>query len=74
MRDPNYFPWCPCCREYERKDHATKCLMGRLKADRDRLQRLLDSRPAINAGLPETYIAWSRQVYESDIWNASNIR
>ena len=26
----------------------------------ERLQRIIDSRPAINAGLPETYIQWSQ--------------
>ena len=32
----------------------------------ERLQRIIDSRPAINSGLPETYIEWSRGIYESD--------
>lgn len=32
----------------------------------DRLQRILDSRPAINAGLPETYIEWSQGIYACD--------
>jgi len=27
-----------------------------------RLQTVIDSRPAINAGLPETYIEWSRAI------------
>ncbi|HEY4720649.1 MAG TPA: hypothetical protein VII92_02280 [Anaerolineae bacterium] len=31
--------------------------------DRDRLQRVIDSRPAINAGLPDTYIEWSQSIY-----------
>ena len=29
----------------------------------ERLQRVIDSRPAINAGLPETYIKWSQSIY-----------
>jgi hypothetical protein len=33
---------------------------------RDRLQRIIDSRPAINAGLPETYIQWSQSLYVMD--------
>lgn len=33
---------------------------------RDRLQRIIDSRPAINAGLPETYIQWSQSLYAMD--------
>ena len=28
----------------------------------ERLQRIIDSRPAINAGLPETYIEWSHSI------------
>ena len=32
----------------------------------DRLQRIIDSRPAINAGLPEAYIEWSRRIYSAD--------
>lgn len=34
------------------------------QAEIDRLQAIIDSRPAINAGLPETYIRWSRSIYE----------
>lgn len=33
------------------------------KAEIAFLQELLDSRPAINAGLPETYIKWSQGIY-----------
>jgi hypothetical protein len=33
----------------------------------DRLQRIIDSRPAINAGLPGTYIDWSQGIYQTDI-------
>lgn len=29
----------------------------------ERLQRIIDSRPAINAGLPQTYIEWSQSIY-----------
>lgn len=36
----------------------------------DRLQRIIDSRPAINAGLPETYIQWSQGVMQTDITQA----
>jgi hypothetical protein len=35
-------------------------------ADARRLQVIIDSRPAINAGLPETYIEWSRGIYLTD--------
>lgn len=33
----------------------------------ERLQKIIDSRPAINAGLPGTYIQWSRGIYELDV-------
>lgn len=36
-------------------------------AERDRLQRIIDSRPAINAGLPQTYIEWSQSIYALDM-------
>jgi hypothetical protein len=32
------------------------------RAEVARLQSVIDSRPAINAGLPETYIAWSKLI------------
>lgn len=35
-------------------------------AEIERLQRIIDSRPAINAGLPETYIKWSQGIYATD--------
>lgn len=33
----------------------------------DRLQRILDSRPAVNAGLPDTYVAWTQGIYEMEL-------
>jgi hypothetical protein len=36
-------------------------------AERDRLQRILDNRPAINAGLVEAYVEWSSGIYILDI-------
>ncbi|MFA6204522.1 MAG: hypothetical protein WC710_15195 [Gallionella sp.] len=36
----------------------------------DRLQRIIDSRPAINAGLPETYIQWSQGIVQTEIAQA----
>lgn len=44
---------------------ATKQLLW-LRAENERLQRIIDSRPAINAGLPETYISWSASVGEME--------
>ncbi|WP_201270452.1 hypothetical protein [Sinorhizobium meliloti] len=35
------------------------------------LQDIIDSRPAINAGLPETYIRWSQSIYSGDAVRAA---
>jgi hypothetical protein len=43
---------------------------SQLKAERDRLQLILDSRPAINTGLLEAYIEWTQGVYLADIGKA----
>ena len=51
-------------RIVEAKELAT------LTAERDRLQRIIDSRPAINAGLPATYIEWSQSIYIMEIAHA----
>lgn len=42
--------------------------------ERDRLQRIIDSRPAINAGLVESYITWSQNIYAMDIINCTETR
>lgn len=36
-----------------------------------RLQRIIDSRPAMNAGLQEAYAAWSSGIYESEFARAA---
>ena len=41
-------------------------MFGDALAEAERLQNILDSRPAINAGLPETYVKWSQSVYADD--------
>ena len=38
----------------------------RLHEENERLQRIIDSRPPINAGLPQTYIEWSQSIYVMD--------
>lgn len=38
-------------------------LYRQLADEVERLQRIIDGRPAINAGLPETYIRWSQSIY-----------
>lgn len=37
-----------------------------LRADNERMRDLLDRRPALNAGLYESYVAWTRLCYISD--------
>lgn len=37
----------------------------------DRLQRVIDSRPAINAGLPESYVLWSQSIYVMEFEHAT---
>ena len=44
-----------------------------LRAERDRLQAMIDSRPAVNAGLPETYIKWSQAVYLAEAAQAVGV-
>lgn len=44
--------------------------LGALVKERDRLRMMLDGRPAINAGLPETYIEWSQGIYAADYAHA----
>lgn len=36
----------------------------------ERLMKIVDSRPAINAGLPGTYIEWSQAIYAGQIQRA----
>lgn len=48
---------------------AVKHLVEQLQAitaERDLLQDILDTRPAINAGLPATYARWSQSIYSGD--------
>jgi hypothetical protein len=41
------------------------------RGERQLLQDILDSRPAINRGLPDTYIRWSQSIYSGDMVRAS---
>ncbi|WP_257540570.1 hypothetical protein [Sphingobium sp. CFD-1] len=41
-----------------------------MKAERDLLQEILDGRPAINAGLPDSYIRWSQSIYSGEMFRA----
>lgn len=51
--------------------HAAADHIDVLEAEIERLQRIIDSRPAINAGLPESYIHWSQSIYAME---AAHIR
>ena len=56
----------PCNREPFTAAHANcQCRLANAAAnDIERLQAIIDSRPAINAALPQSYIDWSRSIYE----------
>lgn len=44
-------------------DAAIKAAIEEAKAEVERLQAVIDSRPAINAALPDSYIKWSQAIY-----------
>lgn len=46
--------------------HPSTQIAKRVAVEIERLQRIIDSRPAINAGLPESYIKWSQSIYEME--------
>lgn len=46
--------------------------LAEMRAERDLLQEILDHRPAINAGLPETYIMWTRAIYTGEAYRAAH--
>lgn len=50
---------------------ADRFVLRQAAEEIDRLQRIIDSRPAINAGLPETYIKWSQEIYVTDFVQAT---
>lgn len=49
----------------EMRDYARTAIEP-YKDEIARLQRIIDSRPAINAGLPQTYIEWSHSIYQME--------
>lgn len=44
-----------------------------LRQQVERLQKILDSRPAINAGLPSTYIEWSHSIYAMEFAHVTGV-
>jgi hypothetical protein len=53
-------------REHAETLRAYLAIAEKAVEDAERLRRMLDSRPAINAGLPGTYIEWSQGIYLCD--------
>ncbi|MBG6211360.1 hypothetical protein IWQ49_006045 [Labrenzia sp. EL_126] len=43
--------------------HPSTQIAQRAAAEIERLQAIIDSRPAINAALPESYVKWSQSIY-----------
>ncbi len=62
------------------KDILRNCLLDAADAldaraaEIARLQHTIDSRPAINAGLPETYITWSQSIYAMEAAHAKEAK
>lgn len=69
----------PCCNGCARLGQMTALYCDALarleKAETEvaRLQRVIDSRPAINAGLPDSYIKWSQSIYVLEAAHAMGI-
>jgi hypothetical protein len=57
--------------EKQGKDLASAALMRAAALKIERLQTILDSRPAINAGLPESYINWAHGIYAAEVMHAT---
>ena len=53
--------------KYARREDLLADSAAYYEAECERLQRIIDSRPAINAGLVEAYIEWSQGIYQCDI-------
>ena len=58
----------------EAENEALKADNVRLQSECDRLQTVIDSRPAINAGLPQSYIEWSQSIYLMDVLNITETK
>ncbi len=55
----------------ERK--AAASMLREQHAEIARLQRIIDTRPAMNSGIAEAYVAWSSGIYKSEIARADRI-
>lgn len=58
--------WAQRFAELDRRQERLTRALKKLTAENKRLQHIIDARPAINAGLPETYIEWSQNLYSLD--------
>lgn len=50
-----------------------QAVMDEVEAALERYQRIIDGRPAINAGLPETYVKWSQSIYAMEAIEAIGV-
>lgn len=58
--------------DYLRQKMAkSACDLLEAKTEIARLQRIIDGRPAINAGLPDSYIKWSQDIYALEFVRAT---
>lgn len=55
----------------ERENATLRAERDEARGEANMLQDILDGRPAINAGLPDTYIKWSQSIYSGDVVRAS---
>lgn len=58
--------WAQRFAELDRRQERLTRALNKLTAENKRLQQIINARPAINAGLPETYIEWSQNLYLLD--------
>lgn len=50
-----------------------QAVMDAVEVALERYQRIIDGRPAINAGLPETYVKWSQSIYAMEAIEAIGV-
>lgn len=55
----------------ERENATLRAERDEARGEANMLHDILDGRPAINAGLPDTYIKWSQSIYSGDVVRAS---
>jgi hypothetical protein len=76
-RDVSEFPWTLPNRLRADALHRSVADWETLTAaatEIERLQRVIDSRPAINAALPESYVLWSQSIYVMESQHATKLQ